>query len=712
MFSLAPVTSADTPPVVLDWSATSHLSINNDFCTYTTQADGSVQINGTAVLSNFGSQTATNVVVSIHEAVDFGNWPTGFVTVSQGSVTPQIELGGPSYNAVYPWNVGSIPAGGSASISVNGIVPSGKHYQMGARDASSGQGSGNPSVAWVSCGSIEPLPSGGGSDAGDGTTTTGGPPGNSPDFSVICTPLNNTITQGGEAAYEVEVTPLNGFNQTLTLTATGVPNPVTYGYSPNNVVGGLFSWSRIAHIANTSSVIPATYTITFIAQAVNGQSTSNGQSNSADCNIEVRSLAGSSAHTLTGRVVGSGSGTITASPLGNPPLVRCASICISSFPNGQSVTVIAAPSTDSTFQGWEGGICSGTGSCNVVMSRDVSVIARFASGRTSTGPDPCLNGCPPPPTGTGSGTSPTGPDPCLNGCPPPTGTGTGPGSGPILPGPPTKVRVDNGACERITVSWDPPSGAVSITGYNIYRSIDGSNWQKLTSGGPLSALTYSSTDTSVTAGISYYYAVTAVNSVGESAKAQPSITPVNVRPCLPNLSSSDKDVIAVNGQKNIISGHLPIPCSNVTDDVKVVKSFRQGDVVKFAVNICNTGDRGANNLSFVDQLSNLTEPDDGWQATYNGVAVTPQVSGSAPNQILTFNNLGNIPAPVAPETVDFRVISFQAKVTAPRPNAIGEFRFQNQGNILMDGDPAKHVQTPPYVFLAGPGIPRRNESAP
>lgn len=72
---------------------------------------------------------------------------------------------------------------------------------------------------------------------------------------------------------------------------------------------------------------------------------------------------------------GSGSGTVTSNPTG----IDCGSDCSESFTAGSSVTITATPFPGSTFAGWTGGGCSGTGSCRVVMNSDLTVGAIFTS---------------------------------------------------------------------------------------------------------------------------------------------------------------------------------------------------------------------------------------------------------------------------------------------------------------------------------------------
>ena len=61
--------------------------------------------------------------------------------------------------------------------------------------------------------------------------------------------------------------------------------------------------------------------------------------------------------TLTVLRAGSGSGTVTSSPRG----IDCHSACSASFGEGTVVTLTATPAAGSTFTGWSGAGCSGTG---------------------------------------------------------------------------------------------------------------------------------------------------------------------------------------------------------------------------------------------------------------------------------------------------------------------------------------------------------------
>ena len=71
---------------------------------------------------------------------------------------------------------------------------------------------------------------------------------------------------------------------------------------------------------------------------------------------------------------GNGAGTITSAPSG----INCTANCNAIFPHGAMVILTAAQSMGSTFSGWSGAGCSGTGMCMVPMNMAQSVTATFA----------------------------------------------------------------------------------------------------------------------------------------------------------------------------------------------------------------------------------------------------------------------------------------------------------------------------------------------
>lgn len=76
---------------------------------------------------------------------------------------------------------------------------------------------------------------------------------------------------------------------------------------------------------------------------------------------------------LSVSTTGNGAGTVTSVPAG----INCGVTCSSNYPGGTVVTLTASPAAGSTFAGWSGGGCSGTGACDVTLNVDMTVTATF-----------------------------------------------------------------------------------------------------------------------------------------------------------------------------------------------------------------------------------------------------------------------------------------------------------------------------------------------
>ena len=70
---------------------------------------------------------------------------------------------------------------------------------------------------------------------------------------------------------------------------------------------------------------------------------------------------------------GTGSGTVTSSPAG----ITCGLDCNEVYNFGTTVTLTAVAGTGSTFAGWTGGSCTGTGTCVVTVTAATTITATF-----------------------------------------------------------------------------------------------------------------------------------------------------------------------------------------------------------------------------------------------------------------------------------------------------------------------------------------------
>ena len=66
--------------------------------------------------------------------------------------------------------------------------------------------------------------------------------------------------------------------------------------------------------------------------------------------------------------------TVSSVPTG----IDCGATCTHMFDSGTLVTLTAVPAQDSTFTGWSGGGCTGTGTCVFTINKATAVKATFA----------------------------------------------------------------------------------------------------------------------------------------------------------------------------------------------------------------------------------------------------------------------------------------------------------------------------------------------
>jgi len=68
---------------------------------------------------------------------------------------------------------------------------------------------------------------------------------------------------------------------------------------------------------------------------------------------------------------------VTSSPSG----INCGTDCAETYLSFTTVTLTATPASGSSFTGWSGGGCSGTGSCEVTMLDPTTVTATFGKAK-------------------------------------------------------------------------------------------------------------------------------------------------------------------------------------------------------------------------------------------------------------------------------------------------------------------------------------------
>jgi hypothetical protein len=89
-------------------------------------------------------------------------------------------------------------------------------------------------------------------------------------------------------------------------------------------------------------------------------------------NAAITATATQITHTLTVNKAGTGAGSVTCD----------GGACASTYNEGASVTLAGSPTSGSTFAGFSGGGCSGTGGCTVTIEADTAVTATFNANPT------------------------------------------------------------------------------------------------------------------------------------------------------------------------------------------------------------------------------------------------------------------------------------------------------------------------------------------
>jgi hypothetical protein len=173
----------------------------------------------------------------------------------------------------------------------------------------------------------------------------------------------------------------------LTITTTALPNgTVNQAYSTSLSGSG----GTVPYTWSVTPALPAGLALNAATGAITGTPTAQGttshtftlhdSSNPSQTVQQTLSLTINAAPTHHLTVNTSGNGTVTSSPSG----ISCGTTCQADFPINSIVTLTAAPAAGSTFTGWSGAGCSGTGTCAVVMNADQTVAASFATLNTFT----------------------------------------------------------------------------------------------------------------------------------------------------------------------------------------------------------------------------------------------------------------------------------------------------------------------------------------
>jgi YVTN family beta-propeller protein len=179
-------------------------------------------------------------------------------------------------------------------------------------------------------------------------------------------------------------------NSTVTATFTVVPSfilSVTVGGTGSGMVTSTPSGINCG--ATCSASFQSGTQVTLTAAATSGSAfagwSGGGCSGTGTCAVTISAAESVSATftaippvTLSVTAAGTGAGQVTSSPAG----IKCSTSrnqCAAQFAVGTKVTLTASAAAGSSFAGWLGGGCGGTGTCTVTVNSDTSVTATFTA---------------------------------------------------------------------------------------------------------------------------------------------------------------------------------------------------------------------------------------------------------------------------------------------------------------------------------------------
>lgn len=178
--------------------------------------------------------------------------------------------------------------------------------------------------------------------------------------TITTHPSNQSVTAGQTATFSV---------------VAGGTAPLTYQWQKNGTnISGATNSSYTTGVTASSDTNAAFRVVVTNAQ---GSVTSNPATLSVSTSGVGGAGTGESKYQLTIFMVGSGSGSVFGSFNNGSDSFSCLSSCQGTFNAGMLMNITASPTNGSTFAGWSGSGCSGTGSCAITLNSDTTITAAF-----------------------------------------------------------------------------------------------------------------------------------------------------------------------------------------------------------------------------------------------------------------------------------------------------------------------------------------------
>src|SRR2546427_1907697 len=205
-----------------------------------------------------------------------------------------------------------------------------------------------------------------------------------------------------------------------------------------------------------------------------------------------------------------------------------------------------------------------------------------------------------------------------------------------VPSAPQSLQATGGNA-KVTLSWQVPSsnGGSAMTSYKIYKSTSSGTEVYFTTRGNVTSYT----DLAVTNGNTYFYQVTALNSVGESPRSNEASATLSAPPSAP------QSLLATGGNAKVTLS-WQVPSSNggsAMTSYKIYKSTSSGTEVYFTTrgNVTSYTDLAVTNgNTYFYQVTALNSV--GESPRSNEASATLSAPPSAPQSLQAIGGIGNV----------------------------------------------------------------------
>ena len=151
--------------------------------------------------------------------------PSSVSTTPGGSVSYSVSVGSSGgFNGSVALSVSGVPGGATSTFTPSSVVAPGSSTLSVTASSSTSPGSYSLTITGTSGTLVH-------------TSSVTLVVNASPDFALSISPSSRSIRAGGNTSYSVGVSSLSGFNATVTLSVSGLPQGATASFNPNSVTG-------------------------------------------------------------------------------------------------------------------------------------------------------------------------------------------------------------------------------------------------------------------------------------------------------------------------------------------------------------------------------------------------------------------------------------------------------------------------------------------